>query len=345
MRELMETDAALQKDALDVVIISAAHSIAQSGSDEQLLFGFGARGATASSSSPEGRGGATRNNGTLEAFRGEALPRSLHSYVHRILKYARCNHSSAVIGFFYLERIKKLFPEFCFRSHNALKLVIISIMVATKMFEDCHAPTTVWADISELSIKMICDLELRFLGMLDFNTNVQRLEYEDFVDSLASRRFLQDEASAGHGAPYHAGGGRAATLRFSFSELHLSRCHTDLWGSVSRRCSESCLSCQATAVRGDDISGMGSDPSDMGADHRLSQLSLCRPKKTPSWDVPDFDADSAASAAATAGTQLGRNQTKTHIFLPAIRSTTKAFRKFMMNTAKQSSSKPEGPKL
>lgn len=63
-------------------------------------------------------------------------------------------------------------------------------MVAAKVWEDVPSISRDWSAIGELPLKELNSLELRFLGLLNYDVNVKREEYEEFCAGLEHRPYL-----------------------------------------------------------------------------------------------------------------------------------------------------------
>jgi len=120
----------------------------------------------------------------LDVFEGRRLGCSVKRYVKRILKYGRGSVCNLVIAFLFLERIKRLYDHMELTPHNLQRLLLTASMVACKMYDDVYYSNKHWAEIGELTSNEMQNLELKFLGLLNFNCRVQPEEYQQFVASL-----------------------------------------------------------------------------------------------------------------------------------------------------------------
>lgn len=121
---------------------------------------------------------------TLTLFEGSHLSCTVKRYVLRMMKYARCSMCNIVIGFIYLERIKRDYPVLMLSPTNLQRLLLTAVMVASKQFDDIYYSNKHWADVGELSTAAVNTLELKFLGLLNFACNVQREEYDSYISAL-----------------------------------------------------------------------------------------------------------------------------------------------------------------
>lgn len=128
--------------------------------------------------------GLTDGTDPLSLFCGDPLTCTIRRYVLRMIKYGKCSMCNVIIGFLYLERIKRDYPSLTLSSRTFQRLLLTAIMVATKQFDDIYYSNKHWAQIGELAPLLMNQLELRFLGLLNFACNVKREEYDEFVASL-----------------------------------------------------------------------------------------------------------------------------------------------------------------
>jgi len=170
---------------------------------------------------------ATEGSG-LEVFDGRLLGCTVDRYVKRMLKYADCSACNLVIGFLYLERIKREYPDLQLTPYNLQRLLLCACMVACKMFDDIYYSNRHWAELGEIEVAEMNNLELKFLGHLNFNCQVQTDEYYKFTSSLqrTSRLLSAPQDTL---APAHT----AHVKQMSFSASHSS----GSWSRASSRAS------------------------------------------------------------------------------------------------------------
>mmetsp|Transcript_13290 Transcript_13290/g.32013 ORF Transcript_13290/g.32013 Transcript_13290/m.32013 type:complete len:539 (-) Transcript_13290:1100-2716(-) len=175
---------------IDAEAQTAAWKLAAAKAQETLE--YSERGQDASSKSIGSmRSGSTTSvpdsvpeGGCLDAFNGTRLSCTIERYVTRILKYAQCSECNIVVAFLYLERIKRDYPQLDLSPTNLQRLLLVACMIASKFFDDIYYSNKHWAEIGELTLAEVNQLEFIFLGCLDFNCAVQREEYDNFVYGL-----------------------------------------------------------------------------------------------------------------------------------------------------------------
>jgi hypothetical protein len=122
---------------------------------------------------------------SLQAFESdEPSPVSPVDYIKRILKYGGCSKCCVVVGLMYLDKLKRSDSSVRLTSYNFQRLLLVSIMVAAKFFEDEYYSNRHWAEIGGLTVQELNSLELEFLFRMTFNLNVKRDQYEAFVNQI-----------------------------------------------------------------------------------------------------------------------------------------------------------------
>lgn len=73
----------------------------------------------------------------LNAFHGVRPPTiSIAKYLERLYKYSSCSPSCFVVGYVYIDRLLHKCPDSLVVSINVHRLLVTSIMVASKMLDD-----------------------------------------------------------------------------------------------------------------------------------------------------------------------------------------------------------------
>lgn len=82
-------------------------------------------------------GGPTRVGKSLNAFHGVRAPSiSIGKYLERLYKYTNCSPSCFVVGYVYIDRLMHKHPDSLVVSLSVHRLLITSVMVASKMLDD-----------------------------------------------------------------------------------------------------------------------------------------------------------------------------------------------------------------
>jgi hypothetical protein len=81
--------------------------------------------------------GSGRVGKSLNAFHGVRAPSiSIPKYLERLYKYTSCSPSCFVVGYVYIDRLLHRHPDSLVISLNVHRLLVTSVMVASKMLDD-----------------------------------------------------------------------------------------------------------------------------------------------------------------------------------------------------------------
>lgn len=81
--------------------------------------------------------GCARIGTSLNTFHGVRAPNiSIGKYLERIYKYSNCSPSCFVVGYVYIDRLLHRHPDSLVVSLNVHRLLVTSVMVASKMMDD-----------------------------------------------------------------------------------------------------------------------------------------------------------------------------------------------------------------
>ena len=109
---------------------------------------------------------------------------SASAYLKRIMNYSCCSECCAVVGLLYLQRLKQRVQTLRLTSNNLQRLLLTSVMVAAKFLDDMYFSNKHWAQIGGLSLKEVNALEMIFLFRLNFDLQMTRETYEEYVAQL-----------------------------------------------------------------------------------------------------------------------------------------------------------------
>ncbi|XP_028754181.1 cyclin-U2-1-like [Neltuma alba] len=120
---------------------------------------------------------------------------TIQSYLERISRYTRAGPSVYVVAYVYIDRFCQNNPGFRINSRNVHRLLITTIMVASKYVEDMNYKNSYFARVGGLTTKELNDLEVEFLFMMGFKLHVNVSVFESYCSHL------EREVSIGGG--YH----------------------------------------------------------------------------------------------------------------------------------------------
>ncbi|GMH12053.1 hypothetical protein Nepgr_013894 [Nepenthes gracilis] len=121
----------------------------------------------------------------LKVFHGVRAPNiSIPKYLERIYKYSNCSPSCFVVGFIYIDRLIHRYPELLVVSLNVHRLLVTSVMVASKMLDDEHYNNEFYAKVGGVSNEELNRLEVELLFLLDFEVVVSSSVFETYCFHL-----------------------------------------------------------------------------------------------------------------------------------------------------------------
>merc|ERR1712222_200881 len=111
-------------------------------------------------------------------------PISVTQYLARINKYARCHHEHLLMALFYIDRMIQYNPGMCVDVLSIHRLLITSVVVATKYESDVYYNNTAYAKIGGISVHELNALEIEFLSKLRFHLYVSPEEFSRYQQYL-----------------------------------------------------------------------------------------------------------------------------------------------------------------
>jgi len=113
---------------------------------------------------------------------------SVKSYLEdRILKYAGCSEETFILALIYMDQVVQFNPDFIICSLNVHRLLITSIMLASKFFDDVYYNNAYYARVGGISNVEVNSLEMEMLRMISFSLFVEPEAYERYRGSLYSQ--------------------------------------------------------------------------------------------------------------------------------------------------------------
>jgi hypothetical protein len=113
----------------------------------------------------------------------------LYSYVERITRLSLCSPECYIICLLYIDRLlQSQSLNVC--SNNIHKLLITSIMIAAKFFDDSIFDNAHFAQVGGISLKEINALEIEFLKLINYRLHVEPEDFAQYRDSIIAARSL-----------------------------------------------------------------------------------------------------------------------------------------------------------
>ncbi|KAH9323064.1 hypothetical protein KI387_017703 [Taxus chinensis] len=120
-----------------------------------------------------------------ECFNGVEVPdMSIEHYLERIFRYIHCSPSVFVVAYAYIDRLIQFHPQFRITSQNVHRLLITSVMVASKFVEDMNYKNSHYGRVGGFSTEEMNKLEMEFLFLLKFKLQVTVNVFESYCCHL-----------------------------------------------------------------------------------------------------------------------------------------------------------------
>eukprot|EP00474_Spongospora_subterranea_P010200 CRZ10658.1 hypothetical protein [Spongospora subterranea] len=107
-------------------------------------------------------------------------------YLERIRKYASCSDECFVLALVYIDRIIQSNHNFTVNSLNVHRLLITSVMLAAKFFDDQYFNNAYYAKVGGVPCHEINSLEVEFLFMINFSLFVTSDAYMQYYTELCN---------------------------------------------------------------------------------------------------------------------------------------------------------------
>lgn len=114
---------------------------------------------------------------------GVCLPK-IKSYLMRIAHYTGCSEESLIFSLIYIDRLIANNAKFMVTSFNVHGLILTSILVAVKFYDDHHYKNTHFGKVGGISCKEMKRLEMIFLHEIKFELFVSKNIYKRYLKSL-----------------------------------------------------------------------------------------------------------------------------------------------------------------
>lgn len=105
---------------------------------------------------------------------------SIRDYLARISVFFRCSPECFVLALIYIDRIVKLHPAFTISVLNIHRLLVTSVMLAAKFFDDVYYPNSYYAKVGGVRTQELNALEAQFLRLIEYKLHVLPSEYDQY---------------------------------------------------------------------------------------------------------------------------------------------------------------------
>jgi len=98
-----------------------------------------------------------------------------------------------LIAAFLLTRLKKYHPSFAINLLTIHRLLLASIVVSTKFFDDHYYNNAKYAKVCNMRTPDLNDIEVEFLYLVNFDLYVSSQEYQTVFSFFANREFADQK--------------------------------------------------------------------------------------------------------------------------------------------------------
>lgn len=109
---------------------------------------------------------------------------TIRDYLERIAKYSACSGECFVLALVYIDRIIQSNPNFVVNSLNIHRLLITSVMISAKFFDDQYFNNAYYAKVGGVPCKEMNSLEVEFLFLTNFSLFVTYDTYKQYHTEL-----------------------------------------------------------------------------------------------------------------------------------------------------------------
>jgi hypothetical protein len=115
---------------------------------------------------------------------------SIHDYVHRLSKYFKCSSTMFVLVLMYIDEViaaaKTQGENIVICSQTVHRLIITTLVVAVKYFEDSHYSNRFYAEVGGISLQELNKLETAFLLFLKWDVDVDVVRHNSYSAQIQS---------------------------------------------------------------------------------------------------------------------------------------------------------------
>ena len=109
----------------------------------------------------------------------------IYDYLMRIFQYASCSPECFVLSLIYIDRLIQR-NDFVLNALNVHRVVITSVVLAAKFFDDQYFNNAYYARIGGVPCEEMNSLELEFLFLTNFSLHVSTDAYAKYYNELAN---------------------------------------------------------------------------------------------------------------------------------------------------------------
>ena len=132
-------------------------------------------------------------NPYIKPFLSKNIPQiTIKDYLERLYKHSKINASTIILILIYIDRICNI-HKFKLSYFNIHKLILASMIIATKYNEDEYYSSKFYAKLGGVSKAEVVALEYYFISLINFNLFVENELYNKYNDYISSAESDEDE--------------------------------------------------------------------------------------------------------------------------------------------------------
>jgi len=114
---------------------------------------------------------------------GVCLPK-IKPYLTRIAYYTGCSEESLILSIIYIDRLVASNAKFMVTSFNVHGLVLSSILLAVKFYDDLHYKNSHFGKVGGVTCKELNRLEIIFFKEIKYDLYVEKKQYMRYLKSV-----------------------------------------------------------------------------------------------------------------------------------------------------------------
>ncbi|KAF4676992.1 mitochondrial peripheral inner membrane protein [Perkinsus chesapeaki] len=135
--------------------------------------------------------------GDLTRFHAVRIPGiSIKDYLKRLAKHFNCSNACFIIALIYIDKLIKTRGEsFRINSYSIHRVLLTSLLVATKFYDDSYYSNAYYAKVGGIRLAELNALEVRFLHLMKWSLVVDPEEYQQYKYHIVKVRLLEGNFS------------------------------------------------------------------------------------------------------------------------------------------------------
>jgi len=110
---------------------------------------------------------------------------SIREYLIRLDRYFECSRECFILSLAYMNRVRKLHPEFNISPMSIHRLLVTSVMLAVKFFDDRYYSNAFYAKVGGVRTREVNVLEAQFLQLINWRLHVPLEEYNQHRNTVS----------------------------------------------------------------------------------------------------------------------------------------------------------------